>query len=172
MMRPRVSVPLLALVICGVLLTHIQVVPTENGILLSIDGRKVDVLGEINNHWVTQTRNCKDVTVVSPDMAVYRQAQGLIQAYSPPSSQSAKIASAWSSGPWLLVEVEFDALLPAVATLKATNGEFTIVPNAIWSGYTQPWVAAPFIRDYLLRQAPDMPADLVKCFTPLSKSFQ
>jgi hypothetical protein len=171
-MHPRVSLPLLALVICGVLLAHIHVVPTENGTLLSIDGRKVDVLGEIKNHWVTQTRNCKDVTVVSPDMVVYRQAQSLIQAYSPPSSQSAKIASAWSSGSWLLIEVEFDVLLPAVVTLKATSGEFTIVPNAIWSGYTQPWVAAPFIRDYLSRQAPDMPLDLVECFTPQSKSFQ
>lgn len=171
-MHPRVSVPLLALVICGVLLAHLHVVPTENGPLLSIDGRKVDVLGEVNNRWVTLTRNCKDVTVLSPDMVVYRQAQSLIQAYSPPSSQSARIASAWTSGPWLLIEVEFDALLPAVVTLKATDGEFTIVPNAIWSGYTQPWVAAPFIRDYLSRQALDMPIDLVKCFTPQSKSFQ
>lgn len=171
-MHPRVSVPLLALVICGVLLAHLHVVPTENGPLLSIDGRKVDVLGEVNNRWVTLTRNCKDVIVLSPDMVVYRQAQSLIQAYSPPSSQSAKIASAWASGPWLLIEVEFDALLPAVVTLKATGGEFTIVPNAIWSGYTLPWVAAPFIRDYLSRQAPDMPIDLVKCFTPQSKSFQ
>jgi hypothetical protein len=147
-------------------------VPTDNGTLLSIDGRKVDVLGELKNAWVSQTRNCKDVTQVNADGAVYRQALSLIQAYSPPSSHSAKIASAWSSGPWLVVEVEFETLLPAVVTLKASNGEFTIVPNAIWSGYTQPWVAAPFIRDYLSRQAPDMPADLVKCFTPQSKSFQ
>jgi hypothetical protein len=70
------------------------------------------------------------------------------------------------------VEVESDVLLPAVVALKQSNGEFTIIPNAIWSGYTQPWVAAPFIRDYLSRQAPDMPADLLACFTPQSKSFQ
>lgn len=170
-MHPRVSVPLLALVICGVLLSHIQVVSTENGPLLSIDGRKVDVLGDINNRWVTLTRNCKDVTVVDTDTVDYRQAQSLIQAYSPPNSKSARIASAWASGPWLLMEVEFDALLPAVVTLKAADGEFTIVPNAIWSGYAQPWVAAPFIRNHLSRQAPDMPIDLVKCFTPQSKSF-
>jgi len=171
-MHPRVSIPLLALVICGVLLTHIHVVPTDNGNLLSIDGRKVDVLGELKNLWVSQTRNCKDVTQVNADSAVYRQALSLIQAYSPPSSQSAKIASAWSNGSWLVIEVEFETLLPAVVTLKARNGEFTIVPNAIWSGYTQPWVAAPFIRDYLSRQSPDMPSDLVACFTPQSQSFQ
>ena len=171
-MHPRVSIPLLALVICGVLLTHIHVVRTENGNLLSIDGREVDVLGEIKNHWVALNRNCKDVTVVNADKAAYRQAQDLIRAYSPPNSQSAKIASAWSSDRWLLMEVEFDDLLPAVVTLKETNGEFTIVPHAVWSGYTHPWVAAPFIRDYLYRQAPDMPSALLTCFTPQSQSFQ
>jgi hypothetical protein len=171
-MPPRVSIPLLALVILGVALTHIHVVQTDNGALLSIDGREVDVWGEVKNHWVAQTRSCKTVTLVNADKATYRQAQTLIQAYSPPSSQSAKIVSAWSSGSWLLVEVESDVLLPAVVALKQSNGEFTIIPNAIWSGYTQPWVAAPFIRDYLSRQAPDMPADLLACFTPQSKSFQ
>jgi hypothetical protein len=171
-MSPRVSLPLLALVIFGVALTHIHVVQTDNGALLSIDGREVDIWGKVKNHWVAQTRSCKYVTVINADSTAYRQAQSLIQAYSPPSSQSAKIASAWSSGPWLLVEVESDVLLPAVVTLKQSNGEFDIVPNAIWSGYTQPWVAAPFIRDYLSRQAPDMPADLLACFTPQSKSFQ
>lgn len=171
-MPPRVSVPLLALVIFGVALTHIHVVPTDNGALLSIDGRQVDLWGEVKNHWVAQTKSCKNVALVHADNEAYRQAQSLIQAYSPPNSQSAKIASAWSSDSWLLMEVEFDALLPAVVTLKQTNGQFTIVPNAIWSGYTQPWVAAPFIRDYVSRQVPDMPADLLTCFTPQSKSFQ
>lgn len=171
-MPPRVSLPLLVLVICGVVLTHIHVVPTENGNLLSIDGRKVDFLGEVQNNWVALNRNCKDVTAVNADKAVYRQAQDLIRAYSPPHSQSAKIASAWASDPWLLMEVEFDELLPSVVTFKKTNGEFVIVPNAVWSGYTQPWVAAPFIRDYLYRQAPDIPSALLKCFTPQSKSFQ
>ncbi|WP_333842125.1 hypothetical protein [Limnohabitans sp.] len=170
-MHPRVSIPLLALVICGVFATHIQIEPTENGNLLAIDGRKVDLLGHVNNQWVALTRSCQNVTMLGVDEALLRQAQSTIQNYSPPNSQSAQIASAWSSGAWLLVEVEFDDLLPAVVTLTQANGALSVVPNAIWSGYTQPWVAAPFIRDYLSRQAPEMPSDLVKCFTPRSKSF-
>jgi hypothetical protein len=71
----------------------------------------------------------------------------------------------------MLIEVEFDTLLPAVVTLKETQGEWSVVPNAIWSGHTHPWVAAPWIRNYLSKQAPDMPANLLECFTPQSKSF-
>jgi hypothetical protein len=170
-MRQKVAAPLLALVLFGLVLTHVQLQPTEQGTLVSIDGREVDLWGAIKNQWNTQTRNCKHVIKLSDEASAFTQAKSLIQAYSPPSSQSAQIASAWSAGSWMLIEVEFDTILPAVVTLKETQGEWSVVPNAIWSGLTHPWVAAPWIRNYLSKQAPDMPASLLACFTPHSKSF-
>ena len=170
-MRKKVAAPLLALVLIGLVLTHVQLQPTDQGTIVSIDGREVDVLGTLNNQWNTQTRNCKHVTKLNDEVSAFAQAKSLIQSYSPPNSQSAKIASAWSADAWMLVEVEFDALLPAVVTLKQAHGQWSVVPNAIWSGHTHPWVAAPLIRNYLAKQAPDMPSDLLKCFTPQSKSF-
>jgi hypothetical protein len=49
-----------------------------------------------------------------------------------------------------------------------------LVPRGVWSGNTAPWLAAPWIRDYLRRQVPDLPQALVDCLeiapdSPLQK---
>jgi hypothetical protein len=111
------------------------------------------------------------VSQVESGEVTFLATQKAIQAYSPPQSESAKIASIWTVGEWTLAEVEFDALLPAVVTLRTLNSETHIVPRGIWSGYTKPWMAAPLIRTYLKTQVPDMPTDLLNCFAPRSKSF-
>jgi hypothetical protein len=51
------------------------------------------------------------------------------------------------------------------------NSQPFIVPHAVWSGYTQSWTAAPYIRSYIEQQAPQMPAALTRCFDPQSQSF-
>ena len=72
---------------------------------------------------------------------------------------------------WTLVEVEFKDLLPAVVLIQTTNSQPLIVPHALWSGYTQPWTAAPYIRNYIEQQVPHMPVALTRCFDPLSQPF-
>jgi hypothetical protein len=61
--------------------------------------------------------------------------------------------------------------VPSVVVLQTLNGKPQILPRAIWSGYTRPWVAAPFIRHYLATQAPEIPLTLLNCFKPQSRSF-
>jgi hypothetical protein len=73
---------------------------------------------------------------------------------------------------WVVAEAEFAELLPAVVLIDFSGVEPNIVSNAIWSGYTKPWKAAPFIRNYLLRQEPDLPPSLAACFEPQSPSFR
>jgi hypothetical protein len=70
-----------------------------------------------------------------------------------------------------LAEVEFAQLLPAVVLMHTVNGSTAIVPGAVWSGYTQPWKAAPHIRRYLSQQGGAAPRDLFECFEPQSASF-
>ena len=68
-------------------------------------------------------------------------------------------------------EAEFAELLPAVVLIDFSGAEPHIVSNAVWSGYTKPWKAAPFIREYLVRQVPELPPSLAACFDPQSPSF-
>lgn len=170
-MKKKVALPLLLIVLVAVTASHIDIKQADHSHLVVVDGIEVDVFGKLQNQWLAHTQNCNSVSQVEPGEVTFLATQKAIQAYSPPQSESAKIASIWTVGEWTLAEVEFDALLPAVVTLRTLNNETHIVPRGIWSGYTKPWMAAPLIRTYLKTQVPDMPVELLNCFVPRSKSF-
>jgi hypothetical protein len=162
---------LLAVTLLAVVSIHIQWTTDENGTLMVIDNKPLDFLGAINNQWNKVTRTCSAVTRLSPSDEKYQIAQSLIRNYSPPHSKAAVIAGAWSMDSWTLVEVEFQDLLPSVVLIQTSDSQTNIVPNAVWSGFTKPWVAAPFIRNYIEQQVPQMPVALTRCFDPQSQSF-
>jgi hypothetical protein len=171
-MKKQVSITLLCLSLLVVTSLHVDFKHEENGRLLVVDEYPIDVVGITQNQWNKLTRNCDAVQKLNSDQVTYRLAKRLIQSYSPPSSESAQIASAWSKDGWILVEVEFNELFPAVVLIKNTGANAYIVPQAVWSGYTKPWKAAPHIRQYLARQAKEMPIELLNCFDPESHSFR
>ena len=170
-MKKNAYLALLAVTLLAVISIHVHWTTNENGTLLFIDNKPVDFLGAINNQWNRVARTCSAVTRLSPHEEKYQTAQSLIRNYSPPSSQTAVIASAWALESWTLVEVEFQDLLPAVVLIQTTDNQTQIVPNAVWSGYTQHWKAAPYIRNYIEQQVPQMPVSLTRCFDAQSQSF-
>jgi hypothetical protein len=171
-MNKSVSFIVLCLVALGLTLTHVSWVAKDNSYLLAVDGREIDVLGHINNSWVRATRDCGGVSQTISRGESYLQIENAIKAYSPAQSASAQIASVWTTGVWTVVEVEFKELLPAVVLLKTTANSPEVVPNAIWSGYTAPWKAAPYIRQHMLKFGQEAPSDLFNCFEPQSISFR
>jgi hypothetical protein len=170
-MKKKVALPLLGIVLIGVIASHISFKSADHSHLMVVDGIEIDVLGKIQNQWLSYTQNCEDVSQPQAGQANFQAVQNAIQSYSPPQSQTAKIASIWTLGEWTLAEVEFEALLPAVVTLQKSSGEQKIVPRGIWSGHTKPWMAAPLIRTYLKTQVPELPVQLLNCFILRSKSF-
>ncbi len=170
-MKKKVALPLLVIVLVGVIASHISIKATDHSYLMVVDGIEIDVLGKIQNQWLSHTQNCKRVTQPLESQANFQSVLKAIQSYSPPQSESAQIASVWTHGQWALAEVEFESLLPAVVTLQMNDGAYQIVPRGIWSGHTKPWMAAPLIRTYLQKQVPDIPIELINCFSPRSKSF-
>ena len=137
-----------------------------------LDGREIDVAGIAGDHWVRMTRNCSGVLRLRPADKNYDMSLSLIRAYSPPHSQSVRLAGVWGMDQWVLAEAEFVDLLPAVVLINFSGLEPKIIGNAVWSGYTKPWKAAHFIRDYLVRQAPDRPPARAACFDPQSLSLK
>ena len=170
-MKKKVALPLLAIVLIGVIASHISFKSADHSHLMVVDGIEIDVLGKIQNQWMAYTQNCDGVSQPQAGQESFQAVQIAIQSYSPPQSQSAQIASMWTLGEWTLAEVEFEALLPAVVTLQKISNEQKIVPRGIWSGYTKPWMAAPLIRTYLKTQVPEVPFKLLNCLIPRSKSF-
>jgi len=168
----RTSVYVLLIVGLAVAASHIGWTTRDNGTLMVLDGREIDVAGIAADQWMHMTRNCNGVVRLQPADDNYQLAVKLISAYSPPHSASVRLAGVWAKDQWLVAEAEFTDLLPAVVLIEASGVQARIVRNAVWSGYTKPWKAAPFIREYLLRQEPDMPPSLTACFDPQSHSFQ
>jgi len=163
-MPKRISIYVLILVSVGVFLNHFSVAQKENGLLLVIDGREVDAMGMAQEKWVKLTRNCERVAQLDSNTQKRLEILKLIQAYSPPNSESAQIVSLLKVEEWFLAEVQFKDLLPAVVLIQDLEGKLGIVPNAIWSGETHPWLAAPFIRQYISLKAPQAPKALLECF--------
>ncbi len=157
----------LLIVIMGVMLNHFSFSQKENGWILNVDGREIDAIGMAQEKWVKLTRNCSQVKQLEAKSDSYLAVQKLIQEYSPPSSESAHIIKLLTLQDWYLAEVEFKELLPAVVLMDTDKGQPRMVPHAIWSGETHPWLAAPFIRKYLISKAPQSPRQLLTCFDPL-----
>ena len=171
-MKKRTSLSVLLLVMLAVAGSHIGWTARDNGTLMVLDGREIDVAGIVGDQWTQITRNCNGVVRLQPADENYQNTFNLISTYSPPHSQSVRLAGVWGMDQWVVAEAEFVDLLPAVVLIDFSGTEPKIISNAVWSGYTKPWKAAPFIRDYLVRQVPDLPPSLAACFDPESISFR
>jgi hypothetical protein len=165
-MKRHVALTVLALTALCVALSHLRWMPTDNGHLLAIDGRAVDVQGWLADTSNRLRRDCTAVHTLSEQDVLHAQALAAVRAYSPPASRSARLQAARRAGPWLLVEVQFDDLLPSVVLMRAVAGRLQIEPQGIWIGQTHPWRSAPLIRSYLARQVPSAPPELLACFEP------
>lgn len=165
-MKPRMVIVLLLATAIGVTLSHLQVQATDHGFLLDVDGRPVDVQGWWSDTVNGLQRDCTRVQHLPAQDAQLGPALRALQEESPPASRTARITGAWMASPWLLVQAEFDELLPAVVLLQLRGGAWTVVPQGVWSGQTHPWRAGPLIRAYLQSRVPGAPATLLSCFEP------
>jgi len=169
--KHKTQLIVLSIALTAIAASHVNWIQDDLGYLLTIDDIPIDLIGNLKNEVTHATRNCESVVKVLPAQQKYQIAQTLISDYSPPDSSESHISSVWSKDSWLMVEVEFKNLLPAVVLIQNANSAPSILAEGIWSGYTNPHKSAPFIRDYLSDQVEAVPAQLLNCFDPHSKSF-
>ncbi len=162
---------LLTITLLAIIPLHFNFTRDENGFLLTIGDKPVDVAGLVSIELNRLSRNCEYVVRLLPTQEKYVMAQRLIENYSPPDSHMARISSVWSMGTWLLVEVEFNDLLPSVVLIQNSYSNPSIVPDAVWSGFTNPRKSAPYIRSYIQQKINTVPDPLLRCFEPQSQSF-
>lgn len=170
-MKKSVALATLTATCLWVAFLHIEWTPHDNGHLLVIDGSTVDLMGTMSEYWNKATRQCTQVRQVSIEEDIHARALAVIMEYSPPQSRSAHLMSLWASGDWLLAEVEFKELFPAVVVIKPSASGLTVAAEGVWSGVAKPWKAAPHIRKYLTGQVTGAPVDLFRCFELQSNSF-
>lgn len=164
----------------AVLLSQLQPLAQDQGVLLSIGGQPVDVAGRLLGGGQALLRRCDGVTALTPGSPRWQAAQRSLAAYSPPASWSAAPVQvlAWGAGDeeWLLAEVRWpgpsDAPIdPAIVPLRRVNGMLQVQAAGVWSGDTGPWWPPVFIRRQLAERLPALPAALRQCLDPQLPPF-
>lgn len=174
-MKKYVALSLLAMTALGVVASHLDVEHHDDSYLLQVDGVPFDVRGHVSAALNLATRRCDGIAQSRPgdqfsDPEVLSVNEA-ISGYSPPHSHRLKLRQLLSSGPWVLAEVEFAQLAPAVIVLEKNANGLSIYQHSIWSGSTRPWVAGPWIRRYLRQSAPQVPSELWACYDPTPALF-
>ena len=170
-MKKHVALTLLVLTTLGVLKAHVEIERQDGAYFLSYQGKKHDVLGAFMNQTNAVLRQCGSVQVVDVNSPQAGEALRAIQNFSPPSSHDARLLGLLQQGPWLLAELEFSTLNPAVVLPTSSPQGARIVDGAIWSGTTAPWQSATLIRGYIQDRAPQAPPALMNCFDPAGALF-
>jgi hypothetical protein len=162
-MKRHVALVALVVTAAVVIDLHVDWRRADNGVLLRVGERDVDVWGQMREAWTVFSRRCGQVQTLRAGDPVWDRALATIRDYSPPDSHSAQVVNLLRQDEWLLAQVVSDRLMPAVAALKIDGPDINLVPRGVWSGNTAPWVAAPWVRDYLRRQVPPLPPALTDC---------
>ena len=144
-------------------LSHLELRSSDDSWLLLVDGRAVDVAGELSQNYTRWTRDCLQVQAVAATEPLHAQALTALRQHSPPDSQSAELRQLTRSGSWLLAHARFNTLQEAVVLLEVGPQGVRVPEGAVWSGSTHPRRPEPIIRRYLQSRVPSVPEPLLAC---------
>ncbi len=170
-MKKHVALTLLLVTTLGVLNAHVDLPKVDGRRFVAAQGQLHDPLGWLEDRWTVLARSCRGIHALGAEDATHRKALATLQGFSPPDSASARLLQLRRQGDWLLAEVAFEVLSPAVVLLRLESGEARVVEGAIWSGSTEPWRPSPLIRRHLAQRAPQAPPALLACLEPRSGLF-
>ena len=156
----------------GVINAHVDVEAQDGRYFGVWQGKKHDVIGWLADHKNQLWRDCSAVQQLSNASPAAEQVLTLIADHSPPDSRNARLVSLLQQGDWLLAELVFAQLNPAVVVLKAVPEGMRLPERAVWSGSTSPWQPGPRIRQHLALQVSQVPAVLLACFDPVTPGLR
>jgi hypothetical protein len=178
-MKRHVAATLLVLTTLGVLNAHVDVEAQDGRYFGVWQGSKHDVLGWLEDHHNQLRRNCSRVDKLAPDSTTAGQVLALIREYSPPDSRQAELISLQQQGSWLVAELNFAKLNPAVVLLRQEGDQLLLPERSVWSGSTAPWRPGPRIRAHLSASqsvsesfAEPVPEPLLACYEPASPGLR
>ena len=162
-MKRHVAAILVLLTTAVVIDNHVDWERLDGRRLLSVSGQRFDVTGWAAEQALAWRRDCRQLAPLPMDSPAPEQVLEVIRQHSLPDSQSARGLQIRQLGDWVVAEVTFDTLKPALVVLRQQGGQWRVQDRAVWSGSTAPWNSAHFVRRYLRQQAPDLPQALLDC---------
>ena len=171
-MKRHVAATLLVLTTLGVINAHVDFEAQDGRYFGVWQGKKHDVIGWLADHKNQLWRDCSAVQQLSNASPAAEQVLTLIADHSPPDSRNARLVSLLQQGDWLVAELVFAQLNPAVVVLQAVPEGMRLPERAVWSGSTSPWQPGPRIRQHLALQVPLVPAALLACYDPVTTGLR
>lgn len=168
-MKRHVAATVLALTALGLIDVHVDVNVEDGRYIVLWQGKKHDLIGKLADRANALLRNCASVGHLDSSSQKAQQALALVAQYSPPDSEQVQLMALLEQGPWLVAELNFARLSPAVVVLRLDATGMSLPQRAIWSGSTAPWQPGPLIRQHLRTHVPQAPKALLDCLDP--KSF-
>jgi len=170
-MKKHVAATLLGLTVLGLLDVHLDLESVDDGHVVRWQGRQHDVRGALAAQANAWWRDCSPVQRLHESSDQAQQVLRLIAQHSPPDSSALQLVALLQQGNWLVAELRFERLSPAVVLLQregAQGSSQELSERAIWSGSTEPWRSGPHIRAYLRSRVPQAPQALLACLDPTS----
>jgi hypothetical protein len=171
-LKRHVAATLLVLTTLGVINAHVDVEAQDGRYFGVWQGKKHDVIGWLADHKNQLWRDCSAVQQLSNASHAAEQVLTLIADHSPPDSRNASLVKLQQQGDWLLAELAFERLNPAVVVLQAVPKGMRLPERAVWSGSTAPWQPGPRIRQHLAMQVPQVPSALLACYDPVTPGLR
>jgi hypothetical protein len=165
-MKRKTAALLLTVVMIAVVDSHVDWTSVDGKSLLNINGQAMDPVGWFRDKTQNIRHDCKAYGSAQLQSPVGRSVMAAVARHSPPDSAHARWHQARQDANWLIAELSFERLSPAVVLFQRQGDDWHIHPKAIWSGSTEPWFPSTRIRDHLMQQAPEAPQGLIACFTP------
>jgi hypothetical protein len=167
-MKKHVAATLLGLTVLGLADVHLDLESVDDGHVVRWQGRQHDVRGALAEQTNAWWRSCGAVQRLHESSDQAQQVLRLIAQHSPPDSTRLQLVRLLKQGDWLVAELTFERLSPAVVLLQSDGPPGALAERAIWSGSTEPWRSGPHIRAYLRSRAPQAPQALLDCLDPVS----
>jgi hypothetical protein len=163
-MRRRSQLTILLALLFLLPFLHLEIERSDESWLLLVDGRPVDIAGRISQFWTSATLQCERTEVLPAHHPLHIQTLDLIRTYSLPDSLTANVVALNRVDQWLLAQVKFERLEPAVVVLQISGLDVVIPQGGIWSGPTFPHTPEPLIRRFIASRVPGVPSELLGCF--------
>ncbi len=147
-----------------VMYSHVERV--DDGFIIATKTGVMDPIGELKLAFTRATRDCTAVKEVSSAEILAALAASKVVKI---NDANPKPRAGWKQDAWLLVEVDFDSLEPAILLIEHVASNYTVA--ALYGGTAAPFNDVQVIHSYFSRKQSAAPRQLINCYEPVGPPF-
>ena len=139
----------------------------DEGFILSWGDHVIDPVGDVKDASNRLFRDCSEISSVRQGSSAWNTISGQLSKLAERNQIIPR--KILTQGDWILAEADFPDAEPAIfLLLKSQTG---VVTKAAYGGTAAPFNEVAAIRDFFVKEVPDAPDALIKCYEPVGPPF-